>query len=219
MAYRVSIVDDRPQNINSLQEKLHAGGMAVVQFSAPNGAAFLDVMAATSSTAMPQVVLMDIDMPVLDGIETVRQAAPLYPDVRFIMLTVFDDDDKLFEAIQAGAGGYLLKEEGIDAILMAIAEAVDRSGAPMSPRIARKALGLLRNAADSHKAPVPENTLSERETDVLSELINGLDYKQIAVKLFISPNTVRKHIANIYEKLHVTSRAAAVRVAVKNRWV
>jgi DNA-binding NarL/FixJ family response regulator len=220
MPYRIAIVDDRPQNLVSLSEKIVFSGEVNVLFTAQNGSEFMDKLKTLSPSELPQVVLMDIDMPVMNGIETVRNSKTLYSDIRFIMLTVFDDDDKLFEAIQAGADGYLLKEERVDVILQSIREVIDREGAPMSPRIARKALKLLTSAP----APVSaeekiETTLSDREMDILKELVNGLDYKQIAEKLFISPHTVRKHISNIYEKLHVTSKTQAVKLALKNRWV
>jgi DNA-binding NarL/FixJ family response regulator len=222
MQYRIAIVDDRYQNIVSISEKLEAVGDVQVMFTARNGVDFLEQMKRLQSDQLPHVVLMDIDMPVLDGIETVRQGAILYADVHYIMLTVFDDDDKLFEAIRAGADGYLLKEERIEVVLASISDVMEHAGAPMSPRIARKALQLLRG--EPERAPalknIPaESTLSDREMEVLHELINGLDYRQIAAALFVSPNTVRKHIANIYEKLHVTSRAQAVKLALRNNWI
>src|SRR5690606_30733810 len=100
---------------------------------------FLDKMKSCPPDNRPQLVLMDIDMPVLDGIETVKRATPIYPDIKFLMITVFDDDDKIFEAIKAGASGYLLKDEPSQVISSAIKEVLEFGGAPMSPRIARKA--------------------------------------------------------------------------------
>jgi DNA-binding NarL/FixJ family response regulator len=220
MPYRIAIVDDRPQNLTSLSEKIVFSGEVTVLFTAQNGSEFMEKLKSLEPDRLPQVVLMDIDMPVMNGIEAVRNSHAIYDNIRFIMLTVFDDDDKLFEAIQAGADGYLLKEERVDVILQSIREVIDREGAPMSPRIARKALKLLTASA----APVaPEekaaSTLSDREMDILKELVNGLEYKQIAERLFISPHTVRKHISNIYEKLHVTSKTQVVKLALKNKWV
>lgn len=220
MPYRITIVDDRVQNIHSLSEKIDFSGEVEIVFTACNGEDFLRQMKELAPAKRPQVVLMDIDMPVMNGIEAVRIARAIYSDTNFIMLTVFDDDEKLFEAIRAGAGGYLLKEESVDVILAAIRDIMEKEGAPMSPRIARKALQLLTTgAAAATQTEAAESTLSEREMDILRELVNGLDYRQIAEKLFISPHTVRKHIANIYDKLHVSSRAQAVRLATKNRWV
>ncbi|CAN5888886.1 response regulator transcription factor [soil metagenome] len=220
MAYRIAIVDDRPQNLTSLSEKIVFSGEVNVLFTAQNGSEFMEKLKELAPDRLPQVVLMDIDMPVMNGIDTVRNSHAIYDNIRFIMLTVFDDDDKLFEAIQAGADGYLLKEERVDVILDSIREVVDQEGAPMSPRIARKALKLLTASAP----PVAQeekatSSLSDREMDILKELVNGLEYKQIAEKLFISPHTVRKHIYNIYEKLHVTSKTQVVKLALKNKWV
>jgi DNA-binding NarL/FixJ family response regulator len=220
MSYRIAIVDDRPQNISSLSEKIVFSGEVTVLFTAQNGSEFMEKLKSLPPDQLPQVVLMDIDMPVMNGIEAVRNSHALYDTIHFIMLTVFDDDDKLFEAIQAGADGYLLKEERVDVIIQSIREVIDREGAPMSPRIARKALKLLTAspvpAAQEEKA---SSSLSDREMDILKELVNGLEYKQIAEKLFISPHTVRKHISNIYEKLHVNSKTQAVKLALKNKWV
>jgi DNA-binding NarL/FixJ family response regulator len=170
----------------------------------------------------PQVVLMDIEMPVMDGIEAVTIAKEVYPDTHFLMLTVFDDDEKLFEAIKAGATGYLLKDEKVSSIVKAITEIVFEGGVPMSPRIARKVLGLLRNSPDD-AAPAAENeeeahTLSTRELEILNRIVDGLNYQQIGERLFISPHTVRKHIANIYEKLHVSNKASAIKIAIRKKW-
>jgi DNA-binding NarL/FixJ family response regulator len=161
---------------------------------------------------------MDIEMPLKNGIETVREAYALYPQVNFLMLTVFDDDDKIFEAIKAGAIGYLLKEEKTEVILRSIEEIIEFGGAPMSPRIARKTMQLLAKTTPSVSDNSKTDNLSDREMQVLKLLVDGLDYKNIADKLAISPNTIRKHIDNIYKKLHVTSRAQAVTMAVKKRW-
>lgn len=219
MPYTIAIVDDRQQNLVSLSEKITFSGQVKILFTAQNGKEFLGKMKTLPPNGLPQVVLMDIDMPVLNGIDTVRHAKTVYAEVKFVMLTVFDDDDKLFDAIQAGADGYLLKEERVDVILSSIVEVVEKEGAPMSPRIARKALNLLTGARMQPPQETIASELSDREMDILKELVNGLDYRQIGDKLFISPHTVRKHISNIYEKLHITSKAQAVKLALKNKWV
>ena len=162
-------------------------------------------------------------MPVMDGIEAVTIAKEVYPDTHFLMLTVFDDDDKLFEAIKAGATGYLLKDEKVSSIVKAITEIVFEGGVPMSPRIARKVLGLLRNSPEE-APPTTENgteddhMLSTREMEILNRIVDGLNYQQIGERLFISPHTVRKHIANIYEKLHVSNKASAIKIAIRKKW-
>lgn len=210
----IAIVDDKQPNRVSLSEKLQSVADIKVLFLAANGEDFLRQM--KKQKQLPDVVLMDIDMPVMNGIEAVNIACELYKQTRFVMLTVFDDDDKIFEAIKAGAIGYLLKDENIDRILSAVREIVLFGGSPMSPRIARKALQLLVEGKKEKRQS--ETVLSDREMDILKGLVEGLDYKGVADKLFISPHTVRTHITKIYQKLHVSSKTQAVMVAVKNKW-
>ncbi len=217
MAYRIAIVDDISQNRASLSEKINYSGEVEIVFMARNGKDFLEQLKALPQSQHPQLVLMDIDMPEMNGIDAVRYAHSVYEDIKYIMLTVFDDDDKLFSAIQAGADGYLLKEERVDTILNAIKEVIEMQGAPMSPSIARKALNLL-SGIKKETGEVHSN-LSDREMEILKGVVRGLDHKKIAEELFISPHTVRKHISNIYEKLHVSSNVQAVKIALKNNWV
>lgn len=218
---KVAIVDDKQPNRVSLNERLSAAHAFEVVFMAVNGSDFMDKMKTCPADNMPQIVLMDIDMPVMDGIETVRQSVKAYPEVRFLMVTVFDDDDKIFEAIKAGASGYLLKDEPSQVISDAIREVLEFGGAPMSPRVARKAMNLLMNAKIEQQPATADDEgykLSAREMDILKLMVDGYDYKMVAEKLFISPHTVRKHIANIYEKLHVCSKVDAVKIAMKKGW-
>jgi DNA-binding NarL/FixJ family response regulator len=172
--------------------------------------------------SQPEVVIMDIEMPVLNGIEAVATASVLYPDVKFIMLTVFDSDEAIFNAIKAGAHGYLLKDENTDTIIEHIKMVADDKGAAMSPAIARKALDLLMGKSartvSEDKNIKSETSLTEREIAVLDCLVNGLDHKSISQKLDISPATVRTHLANIYKKLHVSSKSQAVGLALKRKW-
>ncbi len=140
----IAIVDDKQPNRVSLSEKLAFVTDIKVLFLAANGEDFLEQMKAQK--IKPDVVLMDIDMPIMNGIEAVNIASELYPLTKFVMLTVFDDDDKIFEAIKAGAIGYLLKDENVDRIVDAVKQIIEFGGSPMSPRIARKALQLLMHA-------------------------------------------------------------------------
>ena len=221
MSVRIALVDDKRIIRNTLAEHIGYYKEITIVFQANDGSEFLENMKALGADARPQVVLMDIEMPVMDGIEAVTIAKEVYPDTHFLMLTVFDDDDKLFEAIKAGATGYLLKDEKVSSIVKAITEIVFEGGVPMSPRIARKVLGLLRNspedAATEHEAEV-DHTLSTREMEILNRIVDGLNYQQIGERLFISPHTVRKHIANIYEKLHVSNKASAIKIAIRKKW-
>lgn len=158
----------------------------------------------------PDVVLMDVELPGINGIEGIRYLNEHLPETDFIMLTIRDDDDTVLQSLAAGATGYLLKDTPPSKLLEGITE-VYHGGSPMSPSIARKV------AASFHKSsPTP---LSERETEILTKLCDGLNYQVIADMLFISGHTVRVHIKNIYRKLHVNSRAEAVMKAVKNKLI
>ncbi|WP_158557118.1 response regulator transcription factor [Mucilaginibacter conchicola] len=219
---RVAIVDDKRLLREALVNNIANYKEIEVVLQAGDGMDFLNDLAGLRAEDRPQVVLMDIEMPVMNGIEAVMIAKDRYPDMHFLMLTVFDDDDKLFDAIKAGADGYLLKDEKVSNIVKAIAEIVHEGGVPMSPRIARKALGLLRNKPETVEPASPaadnEYALSAREMEILNRIVDGLNYQEIGERLFISPHTVRKHIANIYEKLHVSNKASAIKVATQKKW-
>ncbi|MFY8020434.1 MAG: response regulator [Bacteroidia bacterium] len=209
------IVDDKQPNRVSLKEKLSFVPEVNVVFLAANGEDFLEQMAELKQKI--DIVLMDIDMPIMDGIKAVNIGSQLYPETKFVMLTVFDDDEKIFEAIKSGAIGYLLKDENADRIVDAIKEITEFGGSPMSPRIARKALQILMNAQVSIDKK-QESGLSDRELEILKGLVDGYDYKIVAEKLFISPLTVRTHITKIYKKLRVNNKVQAVNLAIKNKW-
>jgi DNA-binding NarL/FixJ family response regulator len=213
----ISIVDDNATNRKSLSDMLPRSGEVEILFTAHDGQDFLEKMKHHYLATKLQLVLMDIDMPLMNGIETVKIASELYPSVSYVMLTVLDDDDKIFDAIKAGAVGYLLKEETIDNIVASIVETVRLGGSPMSPTIARRTLQLLANP-NKKSQETPQNDLSNREMEILELLVEGLEYKEIAQRLFLSSHTVRTHIYNIYKKLHVTSKSQAVSMALKKRW-
>lgn len=217
----IAIVDDKKNLRQALQEKLGSYENYEVLFVAENGKEFLEKMMEARKCIEPDVVLMDIDMPVMNGIEAVAKGKERYPDSKYLMLTVFDEDDKIFNAIKAGANGYLLKDEPIEKIKEAIVNLLNDEGAPMSPSIARRALNLLMNAKVDVKTEAVKKTdeyrLTEREKEVLELLVEGLEYKEIGMKMNVSPNTVRNHITNIYRKLHVTSKAQAIRVFLSNQ--
>ncbi len=164
--------------------------------------------AIESST--PDVVLMDINLPGMSGIEGVRKLKDKIPDTDFIMLTIQEDNDSIFNSICAGATGYLLKDTPPAELLKSIKE-VYEGGSPMSPSIARRIV-------TSFKTTI-QSPLTLRETEVLQRLCDGENYRIIADALFISGDTVRTHIKNIYAKLHVHSRAAAVKKAIGDRLI
>jgi DNA-binding NarL/FixJ family response regulator len=211
----IALVDDRPANRYFFSDKLKALPGVELLFCASDGEEFLETMAGISQ--LPDLVFMDIDMPGLNGIETVWRASSLYPQTRFVMLTVFEDDDKIFQAVKAGAVGYLLKEDNSIHLQDIVEEVLHFGGSPMSPAVARKALKLLAAAPPPSK-PEEDHSLSEREMDILQCLVEGKEYKQISEQLYISPNTVRTHIYNIYRKLHVNNKAQAIRLAERKSW-
>jgi len=225
MPVTIAITDDKPINRQTVKDKLAAYKEVRLVLEARNGRDFLEQL--KSIPALPDVVLMDLEMPELDGIETIRIATAAYPSIKFIVLTIFEDHDKIFEAIKAGAHGYLLKEDSAVNIIDAITNVHEHNGIPMSPAIARKAMDLLKQIPVHHYRETEENEvvkednagLSDREMEILKEMVSGKNYKAIGEKLFISPLTVRKHASNIYEKLHVNSRAQAVSIAHKKKWI
>jgi DNA-binding NarL/FixJ family response regulator len=220
---RVALVDDKHINRITIREKLATDATLEVVWDAVNGDDFLQQMKASSQDKRPQVVLMDLEMPLLNGIQTIALASSAYPDVRFVVLTVFEDSEKIFDAIKAGAHGYLLKDESANKITEAISQVVQFEGMPLSPVIARKVIEMLKRGSNEQKhsttAPDAGVVLSDRELDILKELATGKSYKAIGETLFISPLTVRKHVSNIYTKLHVDSRVQVINMAQKNKWV
>lgn len=216
----IGVVDDKLVNRKTVQRNVSSSKEIEIVLEASNGSEFMEKMEALPENKRPQVVLMDIDMPVMNGIEAIAVGTMKFPDTRFLVLTVFDDDEKIFEAIQAGANGYLLKDDSATELTGAITEALTYNGAPMSPAIARKTLSWLKNLPKPAATEQSSNDiLSERELEIIKLMVDGHDYKAIAEKLFISPNTVRAHISKIYEKLHVNSKAQAIQVAHKYKWV
>lgn len=157
------------------------------------------------TTIHPDIVLMDIDLPEISGIEATRLLHRQFPDIDVLILTIFDDNDNVFEAIKAGATGFLLKKTPPSRILDAIRE-VYEGGAPMSPDIARRVMQSLHRSATSSEL----DQLTSRELDVLKLLATGSSYKLVAIEAGISIDTVRTHIRRIYEKLHVHSVTEAV---------
>jgi len=219
---RIGLAEDKLVNRNAFISKMNQMNNCELVLNAHNGQDCLDQLNRLPESRKPDVIFMDIEMPLMDGIETVAYARQLYPSIHFLILTVFDDDDKVFDAIKAGAEGYLLKHESAAVLEDAVNNVLTYGGAPMSPAIARKALQLLYHAnkpiaASTQHSDLPSD-MSEREIEVLQMMVNGLDAKSIATKTYLSVHTVRKHIANVYNKLHINSKAQAISLAHKQGW-
>ena len=161
----------------------------------------------------PDIILMDIGLPHISGIEGVRTVKNNFPQIQVLMFTVFEDDDKIFDAIRAGASGYLLKKTPPEEIVEGIRE-LFYGGAPMSASIARKVIQSFQSQSPS---VVEDYQLTAREKEILYSLVDGLSYKKIAEKYFISISTIRTHICNIYDKLHVNSKSQAVAKVLQNK--
>lgn len=210
MKITVSIVDDDDRLRTSLRRLLSRFADCDCISDHPSGVEAVELL----PDLRPQVVLMDINLPELDGIGCVRKLKPLMPSTEFIMLTVYEDSERIFQALAAGASGYLLKQAEIGEIHEAILQ-VNQGGAPMSGHIARKVVTAFRPAAAA--LPGTFQNLTARESEILDLLSKGLLYKEIAEHLKVSYNTVNNHVRHIYEKLHVNTRTEAVAIYFESR--
>lgn len=221
MSTLLAITDDKAINRNTFREKLRSFNELQIVFIAIDGNDCLEQLKGLPIAKHPKIIFMDLEMPGLDGIQTIGIAKAMYPHIHFIVLTVYDDNEKIFEAIRAGASGYLLKDESADMINNAIDNVLNFGGAPMSPAIARKALDMLGSRHQAGAATAPSEMdamLSEREKEILQHTIRGCDAKTIAEITGISVLTVRKHTSHIYQKLHVNSKAQVISLAHQRKW-
>jgi len=217
---KIAIVEDS----RTLQERFAEGfeldGSFQIVGKFSNGESILNWLENAKRENLPDIILMDIEMPKKTGIEATLEIRQKYPDLDIMMLTVFEDDNKIFDSIQAGASGYMLKDEPFETIVEAVKELYD-GGAPISRSIARKVLSLLQKGPEKsgkeNNLYDPEILLSTRELELLDGLVNGGSYTSLAKELFISPHTVKTHIKNIYKKLHVHNRAEAVKTRLSKR--
>lgn len=216
MKLKICIAEDNYFLAKAITEKLSFFNNISTKFIAKNGAELIGKLEENHNL---DVILMDIQMPVMDGIKATEIVKNKYPHIKIIMLTVVDDDDCVFNAIKAGASGYLLKEINAKNLHNSITEVLN-GGAPMTPSIALKTLNLLRNPTASVKQENKEQVkLSKRESQILTQLSKGLNYNEISENLIISPSTVRKHIENTYRKLQVHNKLEAVLKAQKQNLI
>ena len=216
MILKIAIAEDNSFLAKAVIEKLSYFNELDFKYKAVNGAELIGKLEVNHNI---EVVLMDIQMPEMNGITATEIVKSKYPHIKIIMLTVFDDDENIFNAIKAGANGYLLKEIDAENLYKSIIEVVN-GGAPMTPSIALKTLNLLRNPLPiENTQQLEEIKLTNRETEILEHLSKGLNYNEIADNLIISPSTVRKHIENIYKKLQVRNKIEAVLKAQKHNLI
>ena len=213
---KILIVEDNYFLKKALEEKLSFYEDIVIKDTAENGLEALDIL---QKNHVVDLIFMDIEMPKMNGIQATEIIKNKYPQIKILMITVFDNDENIFNAIKAGADGYLLKETKADKLHEAIHEIL-KGGATMSPSIAQKTLRLLRNpTAISSEKEKELVELSPREIEVLEQLSKGLKNKLIADNLFLSVSTVKKHIENIFNKLHVHNRIEAIQKAKSNNYL
>ncbi|WP_420572990.1 response regulator [Kordia sp.] len=214
MNYKIAIAEDNTFLANSLIEKLSFFRENLTYtFRARDGKELIEKLAKNNEI---DLVLMDIKMPNMNGIEATKLLKKQYPDIKIVMITVFDDDENILQSIQSGANGYLLKEATAEELHKGILDVMN-GGATMTPSIAMKTLKILQTANIQQYEVNEEIKLSKREKEVLEQLSKGFGYQVIAEKLFVSPATVRKHIENIYKKLQVHNKIQAVEKARRHR--
>lgn len=211
MAIKILLYDDNEALRTSMQALLTEDEEVEVLALMPNA----ETVETDIAAMQPDVVLMDIDMPGINGVEAVKRIRTTDERLPVIMLTVFDDNENIFNAICAGASGYILKRYAVEEIPNAI-RMVLAGGAPMTGSVARKVLQMVPQAKNTEQE---KSNLSQKETAILQFLVNGYSYKMIAAELKISIDTVRFHIKKIYDKLHVHSATEAVSKAIKDKLV
>jgi DNA-binding NarL/FixJ family response regulator len=213
---KIALVDDNSFLIKTAQEKLSFFDDFEVKFTAFDG---LDLIEKLTKNHNIDLILMDIEMPKMNGIDATNFVKQKFPQIKIIMLTVFDNDENIFNAIKAGADGYLLKEVNPKDLHQGILDTMN-GGATMTPSIAMKTLKLFRNPVDFELvANCQDIKLTTREIEVLEQLSKGLKYNLIADNLFLSVGTIRKHIENIYTKLQVHNKLEAIQKARNNNLI
>ena len=210
---KIAIAEDNIFSLKAVEEKLSAFDDIVIVHTAQNGSELLELLTKDIDI---NLILMDVEMPVMNGIEAAEKVDQLYPHIKIVMITIYDDDDYIFNAIKAGADSYILKETKAEKIYETINDTLN-GGSVMSPSIALKTLQILKNASFIKSKKATEKiVLSERETEILEQLSKGFSNKIIAGNLIISPFTVKRHIENIYQKLQAHNRIELLEKARKS---
>lgn len=210
MKIKIAIVDDNSFLIKAVEDKLAFFENVEIKWNAMDGLQCLEKLEIDNRL---DLILMDIEMPNLNGVETTEKIKNKYPQIKIVILTVFDNDENIFNAIKSGADGYLLKDVDPDSLYKGIFNTLN-GGAAMTPAIALRTLKLLRNPVPVKSIEIEKQiALTNREIEVLEQLSKGLSYTKIADNLFLSPSTIRKHIENIYTKLQVHNKIEAVQKA------
>ncbi|GLR19493.1 response regulator transcription factor [Portibacter lacus] len=215
---KVAIVDDSKVTLRNLAELIDYDKEIKISGTYSRARIFLDAMKRIDKSEYPDVVLTDIDMPDMNGVNMILVAKAQYPEIKFLILTVHDDESFLFDAIKVGASGYLLKDDKISILINQIKTLIRDGGAPMSPIIARKTLDLVQRIPESKGKVISHELpeLTEREIEILKLMVAGHNYEQIATIIHVTKNTVKKHISNMYNKLHISSKAQAIKIANRN---
>ena len=214
MPIHIAIAEDNSFALSALKKRLGEYPDLDIRLVARDGK---DLLKQLSRNSNIDLVLMDIEMPEMDGVQATAEVKRRYPQIKVVILTMFDDDELLFKAVMAGASGYLLKEDSATQIHQCITDTL-AGGAAMSPAMAMKTLNLIRQPISLDNR-TQDFGLTEREITMLTQLKNGLTYEEIATNLHISYHTVRKHIENVYRKLQVNNKIEAVNKATDNRIV
>lgn len=212
---RIVIAEDNAIALQVILEKLSIAEHIEVCATVTSGKELLEHL---PNLGRIDLILMDIEMPGLNGIEATRKLKEQFPTIKVLMLTIFDDDESIYNAILAGADGYVLKEEPLSKILASISETLE-GGAGMSAGVATRVLRMMRNPQQPTAPEANDFELTPREIEILEQLKAGFSYEKIAGKLFISYGTVRKHIENVYRKLQVHNKVEAVQKAIKAKLV
>lgn len=215
MGLRIGIFDDN----KNIRESISMLLKTVKEFEVVGSYSHVLDCVEDVKECRPDVVLMDIEMPGMTGIEAVKKIKKEFPHIQILMQTVFEDDERVFDSICAGASGYILKNHLNTKLVDSIRE-MQFGGSPMSPSIARKVLNKMQSVQQFIKPEqAPDYNLTPREKEVLACIVEGLSYKMVADKLFISYETVRSHVKKIYEKLHVASLTEVVAKAINQKIV